>query len=154
MLWTRRLIGTVQQIETAEPKEGLAPQPQKMLINSTQKDAVSPATNRVTSLEIAWINPRTIKPTKPLSKRRKLKPAKPPPSMKKLLMEKQPMRTPKLKPGSAKVRLSKQKIKKPLFVGLGKLKQECWLVLRQIFKDGNPVGLGTPSQTRIEDCIR
>ena len=75
MQWTPGLIGTIQQIETAGPKEGLVPQPQKMWINSAQKAAVSPATNRVTSLRLARINPQTIKPTN-LSNRRKLKPAK------------------------------------------------------------------------------
>ena len=55
--------------------------------------------------------------------------------------------------GSVKVRPSKQKARKPLSVGLGRLKLECWLVLKRIFKDGNPVGLGTPSQIRIKDCI-
>ena len=154
MLWIHELIGTVWQIETAEPKEGLVPQPQKMLISSAQKATVSPATNRVTSLGIARINPQT-KPTNPLSKRRKLKPTKPSLKTKKLLMKKVPtMGTLKSPPGSIKVKPSKLKIKKLLFVRLGKLKQGCWLVLRWIFKDGNPVGLGAPSQIRIEDCIR
>ena len=44
-----------------------------MWINSAQKAAVSPATNRVTSLGIAQINLQTIRPTNPLFKRRKLK---------------------------------------------------------------------------------
>ena len=74
-LWTRALIGTNRQIETAEPKEGLVPQPQKMLINSAQKAAVSPATNRVTSHGIARINPRILKPTNPLSRKAKARQA-------------------------------------------------------------------------------
>ena len=135
---TPKLIGTVRQIETVEPKEGLAPQPQKMLINSTQKAAVSPATNRVTSLGIAWINLRTIKPTKPISRKRKLKPAKQPLLMKLLMKKALIMGTLKSILGSIKARLSRQKIRKPLFIGLGKLKQGCWLVLRQIFNDDKP----------------
>ena len=154
MPWTRELIGTVRQIETAEPKEGLAPQPQKMWINSAQKAAVSPATNRVTSLGIARINPRTLKPTNPLSKRRKLEPIKPPSKTKKPLMRKTSITETLISMlGSVKVKPSRQKARKLLSVGLGKLKQECWLVLKRIFKDGNPVGLGVPTQTRIEDCI-
>ena len=154
MLWTRGQIGTVRQIETAEPKEGLAPQPQKMLINSVQKVAVSPATNRVTSHGIAQINPWT-KPTNPLSGKRKSKPTKPPSQKtKKLLMEKSTMEARKPIPGSAKVKFSQLKKRKISSVWHGRLRQECWLVLRRIFKDGNPVGLGAPSQIRIEDCIR
>ena len=154
MLWTRALIGTVRKIETAEPKEGLAPQPQKMLINSAQKAAVSPATNRVTSLGIARINPRTLKPTNPRSRRRKLKPAKPPSQKtKKLRMKKLTMEAQKPIPGSAKVKFSWSRRRKKSSVWLGRLKPECWLVRRRIFKDGNPVGLGAPSQIRIEDCI-
>ena len=151
MLWIHELIGTVQQIETAKPKEGLAPQPQKMWINSAQKATVSLATNRATSLRISRINLRT-KPTNLLSKMRKLKPAKPLLSMKKIPMKKAPtMGAQKQTPGFIKVGSFRLVEKKISFVRLGKLKQECWLVLRQIFKDGNPVGLGTPSQIRIED---
>ena len=107
MLWTRALIGTVRQTETAEPKEGLAPQPQKMLINSAQKAAVSLATNRVTSLGIAQINPRTTKPIDPNSRKRKLKPAKlQSRRTKKLLMKKSTMEAQKLTPGSARVKFS------------------------------------------------
>ena len=73
MPWTCGLIGTVRKIETAKPKEGLAPQPQRMLINSVQKATVSPATNRVTSLGIARINPQTIKPTNPPFQKKKAK---------------------------------------------------------------------------------
>ena len=66
MLWTRGLIGTVWQIKTTEPREELAPQPQKMWNNSAQKAAVSPVTSRATFLGIAQIDPWTIKPTNPL----------------------------------------------------------------------------------------
>ena len=153
MLWTHALIGTVRQIETAKPKEGPAPQPQKMWINSVQKAAVSPATNRVTSLGIAQINLQTTKPINP--RKRKLKPAKLPlQKTKKLLMRKTLITEALISTlGSIKVKPSKQKARKKSFVRLGKLKLECWLVQRRIFKDGNPVGLGTPSQIGIEDCI-
>ena len=75
--------------------------------------------------------------------------------MKKLLMRKKLItETLTSTLGSVKVKLSKQKARKLSFVRLGKLRQECWLVLKRIFKDGNPVGLGVPSQIRIKDCIR
>ena len=120
-----------------------------------QKATVSPATNRVTSHGIAQINLQTTKPTNPLSRRRKLKPTKLPlQKTKKLLMRKTLIMEALISTlGSVKVKPSKQKARKKSFVRLGRLKLECWLVQRQIFKDGNPVGLGAPSQIRIEDCI-
>ena len=155
MLWICVLIGTVWQIESAEPKEGLVPQPQKMLINSAQKAIVSPATKRVTSLGIARINLQTLKPTNPSSRKRKLKPGKPPSwKMKRLLMKKLTMEAQKPTPGSAMDKFSQLRRRKISSAWHGKLKLECWLVPRRILKYGNPVGLGAPSQIRIKDCIR
>ena len=150
MLWTQALIETDQPIEIAEPKEGLAPQPQKMWNNSAKKGAVSLATNKATSPEIVRINPLIT--NQPIRRsRRTLKPAKLI-LMIKLLM-KRIMEVLKIMLGSIKVKLLLKKKRLLLSIRLERFKLVWRLVLKWIFKHDNPVGLGAPSQSRIEDCI-
>ena len=63
------------------------------------------------------------------------------------------MEAQKQTPRFAKVRSSQFMKKKTSSAWLGKQRLGCWLVLKWIFKDGNPIGLGAPAKTRIEEHV-
>ena len=150
-LWTHGLIGTVWQIETAGPKEELVPQPQKMWNNCAKKGAASHAINKATSLGISWTNPLiTNQPTK--RSRKTLEPVKLILMMIKLQMKKI-MEALRIIPGSIRVKPSQRKRRSLSSIGLLQYKLGWRLVLKQIFKAGNPVSLGRPAKSRIEDCF-
>ena len=151
MPWTQGLIGIVWQIETTKPKEELAPQPQKMWSNCKKKGAVSPVTNKDTSPRIAQINPPI--PNQPTQRsRRTPKPIKLVLMMIKLWKRKI-MGALKTMPGSVKFKPLQKKRRSPLSIGLLQCKLGWRLVLRQIFKAGNPISLGAPAKSRIKDCF-
>ena len=150
MPWTCEPTETVRETET-EPEEEQAPQPQKTWKNSARQGTVSLATSKATWHRIAQINPQTtnqlprkgtLKPTKPLSQ-----------TMKHLTRTKLTMEAHKQTPGFVKVRSSQSAKKKTWSAWHGKWRLECWLVLMRIFKDGNPVSLGVPAKTRIEEHV-
>ena len=96
------MIGIARQIETAKPREGLVPPPQKMWNNCAKKGAVSLATNKDTFPEIVRIN--LLIASQPIRRRRTLKPAKLILMINKLRMRKT-MEVPKIMLGSVKVKL-------------------------------------------------
>ena len=115
MLWIQGLIETDRPIEIAEPKEGLAPLPQKMWNNCAKKGAVSFVTNKATSPEIARINPLIT--NQPIRRsRRTLKPTKLILMIK--LLTKKIMEVPKITLGCVKAKLLLKKRKLPLSTGL------------------------------------
>ena len=63
------------------------------------------------------------------------------------------MEAQKQTPGFVKVGSSQSAKKKTLSAWLAKRSKGYWLVLKRIFKDGNPVSLGAPTKTRIEEHV-